>query len=171
MTWCRHLWIVGHAADDDLIRTVDYWKSKGLSIDFFPYRLYSLNSRSYLEFFSKPYDAHPNPALRKGVLFDTNGSRDYEPTGYGCLRDMLNQQRIPAYGTRKEAVHCFQPGDLVFYSHVGKGVVGAARITGPHMHQVPHPYYGDEWYWYVELLTPVPTTFTVNPSNPVQRRQ
>jgi hypothetical protein len=158
----QHLWVVGSAAADHLIRSVDYWKSKGLSIDFFPYRVYQFDGKAYIEFFAKPYDQHINPALRKGVLFDTNKSWDYEKEvgGYGCLRDMLTKKRISAYGERKEAVLCLEKEDYVFYSHVGKGIVGAAKVKGRNVQKIRHPKYMDEWFWDVDILTPIPSDFT-----------
>jgi hypothetical protein len=82
------LWVVGSAAADQLIRGVSYWKSKGLSIDFFPYRIYQLDGRSYFEFFAKPYDRHVNPASLKGVLFNTNRRYDWLEGGYGARIDI-----------------------------------------------------------------------------------
>jgi len=157
----QHLWVVGSAAADHLVRSVDYWKSKGLSIDFFPYRIYQLGGKAYFEFFAKPYDRHLNPGLQKGVLFDTNRSWDFlrKDGGYGCLRDMLAKRRVAAYGDRKEAVLCFRKGDFVFFSHSGRGIVGAAKVIGRSVQKVPHPEYAEEWYWDVDLLTPVPADF------------
>ncbi len=162
----QHLWVVASAAADNLIRAVGYWKSKGLSIDFFPYRIYKLDAKPYFEFFAKPYDRHLNPAFAKGVLFDTNRTWDYLPDGkgYGCLRDMLTKRRVAAYGDRKEAVLCFQPGDYAFYSHPGFGIVGAAKITGRKFQKASHPEYVEEWYWDVDLLTPLPEDFARIPA-------
>ena len=56
----QRLIVVGSAASEDLIRNVDYWKSKGLLLDFIPYRVYALKNgeteEHYFEFFSIPYD-------------------------------------------------------------------------------------------------------------------
>lgn len=161
----QHLWVVGSAAADPLIRSVDYWKSKGLSIDFFPYRVYQLGGKAYLEFFAKPYDQHLNPADRKGVLFDTNSTYDYEGRyGHGCLREMLEKRRVAAYGTSGYAVLCFQKNDYVFYSHVGTGIVGAATVIGHSVKKIKNPRTVDEWFLDVELLTPIPTDFTTIPA-------
>ena len=162
----QHLVVVGSAADDHLIRAVDYWRSKGVSIDFFPYRVYQLDGKSYFEFFAKPYDRHFNPAYLKGVLFDTNRTWDYldDKGGYGCLRDMVTQRRVSAYGDRKEAVSCFRTGDYVFYSHPGCGIVGAAKVKGLNLKKTSHSQYEEEWYWDVDLLTPVPEDFTRIPA-------
>lgn len=162
----QQLIIIGNAANDDLIHAVDYWKRRGLSVDFLPYRIYTISGQDYFEFFALPYDSHLNPASIKGVLFDTNLSYDYlsQEGGYGCLRDMLTKKRVSAYGDRKEAVWCFQPGDYVFYSHVGWGVVGAAKVKGRNIKKVGHDEYDEEWYWDVDLLTPIPPDFSKIPA-------
>ncbi len=162
----QHFLIVGNSANDTLINAVDYWKQRGLSVDFLPYRIYTIGEQNYFEFFALPYDRHINPALLKGVLFDTNRSWDFLKAqgGYGCLQEMMSKSRVSAYGDRKEAVCCFSPGDFVFYSHVGHGIVGAAKIKGKSINKVNHDEYDDEWFWNVELLTPVPIDFTKIPA-------
>jgi hypothetical protein len=157
----QHLWVVGSAAADQLIRSVDFWKLKGLSIDFLPYRIYQLGGKTYFEFFAKPYDRHVNPASRKGVFFNTNRAYDYRDSG--CLQDMLAKRRVAAYGDRKEAVLCLQTGDYVFYSHNGTGIVGAAIVKGHSVHKAANEEYGEEWFWNVELITPAPTDFSSLP--------
>jgi len=152
----QHLWVIGSAADIMLMQIIDYWKSKGLSIDFFPYRIYHINNKSYLEFFAKPYDYHLNPAERKGVLFDTNGRFDHGD-GYECFREMINTSKVSAYGSRKEAVLCLNTNDYVFYSQIGNGIVGAAKVKGRKEKTRTHPDHGDEWYWDVEFLTSKPS--------------
>ena len=162
----QHFVIIGNAANDALISAVDYWKQRGLSVDFLPYRVYAIGEQRYFEFFALPYDRHLNPASLKGVLFDTNRSWDFLKAqgGYGCLKDMMIKGRVSAYGDRKEAVWCFAPGDLVFYSHVGYGIVGAAKVKGKKIQKVAHDEYEEEWFWDVELLTPVPKDFTKIPA-------
>ena len=152
----QHLWVVGSAADTMLMQRIDYWKSKGISLDFFPYRIYNINNKAYLEFFAKPYDYHLNPAERKGVLFDTNGSYDHGD-GYECFREMAKESRISAYGDRRDAVRCLNQNDYVFYSQVGKGVVCAAKVKGRNFKKAVHPDHEHEWYWDVELLTDLPS--------------
>ena len=50
---CRqHLYIVGSAANEALIRAIDYWKTQGLSVEFLPYRIYEIQDQRYFEFFS-----------------------------------------------------------------------------------------------------------------------
>ena len=145
----QHMLVVGSAADVDLVRAVDFWKRKGISIDFLPYRLYAIDNSLYFEFFAKPYDVHVNPSEGKGVLFDTNVT--YAPAS---LQSMIEKRRISAYGDRKDAVRSLNKGDTVFYSHKGYGLVAAARVVGKNVKRDQ-----DELYWDVEFQTPVPTRF------------
>lgn len=143
----QHLYVIGSAASDALIQAVDYWKKQGLSVEFVPYRVYSIGGKNYFEFFSVPYDIHPNPADRKGVLFDTNASYDED-----AIWAMMEKRRVAAYGDQMHVVTYLSRGDLVFYVHRGLGVIAGARIVG---NQVKTD--GDEeMYWDVQFLTPVP---------------
>lgn len=150
----QHMYVIGSAADARLRDGVDYWRQKGLSIDFIPYRLYRVGDELFFEFFSKPYDTHANPAHMKGVLFDT--CRSYFPH---ALKWMVEKRRISAYGDRKEAVYSLSPSDIVFYSHRWQGLVAAARITGRAVKQDRTPDGYDELFWDVEFLTDVPSDF------------
>mgnify|MGYP006282134849 CR=1 FL=1 len=149
----QHMWVVGSAANNSLIRGVNFWKKKGLSIDFLPYRIYKISGELYFEFFSKPYDVHVNPKNKKGIIFDTNKSYDKEGE-ISSLESMITQKRISSYGSRKDAVKSLNRGDLVFYYHKGKGIVAAAEVTGRRINKEP-----GEWYWDVEFLTRVPKDF------------
>ena len=68
--------IIGSSMDHKLAKTVDYWKSKGISIDFIPYRLFEIQGEYYLEYFAKPYDYVLNVGNVRGILFDTNLTYD-----------------------------------------------------------------------------------------------
>jgi hypothetical protein len=119
----QQLRIVGSAGDDDLIRNIDYWKSKGLPISFVPYRVYKISRDYYFELFSLPYDQHSNPGLKKGVLFDTNLSYDADSIWYMCDRN-----RVAAFGSIKGIVHSLNKGDIVFLYHKGRGIIAAGEV-------------------------------------------
>ena len=119
----QHLIIVGSASDDDLIRNVDYWKSRGILISFIPYRVYEIKDECYFEFFSLPYDKHSNPAQAKGVIFDTNFSYDANSIWYMC-----EGNRVAAFGDIKGIVHSFNKGDIAFLYHKGQGIVAAGEV-------------------------------------------
>lgn len=142
----QQLIVVGNAADDSLINAVDYWKRQGISVEFLPYRVYKIGKEYYFEFFALPYDKHPNPATIKGVLFDTNWSYDED-----AIWEMMEHNRVAAYGDIKYAVEHLNPKDIVFFSQKWKGIVAAGEVTSP-VRKIGN----DEQYRDIKFLTPVP---------------
>ena len=140
------LYVVGSAANEDLISAIDYWKKQGLAVEFLPYRVYKIGKERYFEFFSLPYDRHRNPGAVKGVLFDTNRSYDEN-----SIWEMMEKSRVAAYGKVKHVVEYLSKGDIVFFSHKWRGIVGAAEVTGSVKSEEPEEKYRD-----VRFLTPVP---------------
>ena len=119
----QHLMIVGSAGDVELVRNVDFWKSKGIPISFTPYRIYKVAGDHYFEFFSLPYDQHSNPTDIKGVIFDTNLNFDEDGIWYMC-----ENRRVAAFGRVKGIVHSFNHNDFVFLYHPGHGIVAAGKV-------------------------------------------
>jgi hypothetical protein len=143
----QHLVIVGSAGDDELIRNIDYWKMKGISLSFIPYRVYKISGEHYFEFFSLPYDQHSNPGLAKGVIFDTNSSWNEESIWYMC-----EGNRVAAFGSIKGIVHSFNKADIVFLYHKGKGIIAAGEVKG----EVKEDVSADAMYCDLKWLTPTP---------------
>lgn len=143
----QHLIIVGSAGDAELIRNVDYWKSKGILISFIPYRVYHLAGEYYFEFFSLPYDQHSNPGQAKGVIFDTNLSYDEDGIWYMCQGN-----RVAAFGSIQGIVYSFSKGDTVFLYHKGHGIVAAGEVKS----DVKVDADADAMYRDLKWLTPVP---------------
>jgi len=143
----QHLVVIGSAADDNLINSVDYWKQQGVSIEFSPYRVYEIGKEKYFEFFALPYDKHKNPGDAKGVLFDTNRSYDDNSIWY-----MMENSCVAAFGDAKRFVKHVYPGDIVFFSHKWAGIVAAAKVKNGDI-KAPDK---DTLYRDVEFLTPIP---------------
>jgi len=143
----QHIIIVGSAGDKELVRNVDYWRSKGISIAFIPYRIYEINAEHYFEFFSVPYDQHSNPGVRKGVIFDTNLSYIENSIWYMC-----EKSRVAAFGDIKSIVHSFRKGDVAFLYHKGHGIVAAGEVRA----EAQPDESADAEYCTVKWLTPVP---------------
>ena len=143
----QHLIIIGSAADDYLIDSVNYWKKNNININFLPYRLYEINDETYFEFFALPYDIHINPSDSKGVLFDTNRSYDEDSIWY-----MIENSRVAAFGDAMRFVEYLNPGDIVFFSHKYTGIVAAGKVKrGGVKKDGPDTLYQD-----IEFLTKVP---------------
>lgn len=119
----QHLMVVGGAGSDDLVRNIDYWKSKGIAIDFVPYRIYEIGGEHYFEFFSPPYDSHSNPAHKKGVIFDTCRTYSDDSIWYMCEND-----RVAAFGGQSHVVNYLNKNDIVFLYHTNEGIIAAGRV-------------------------------------------
>lgn len=89
----------------------------------------------------------------RGVIFDTNCGDDVS-----LLEAMVEKRRISARGGQRAALLGIGKGDIVFYAFVGLGLIAAAKVTGDRVEEE-----GDESYWSVEFLTPVPTDFDMLP--------
>ncbi len=148
----QSLWVIANAADEELIGSVEFWRTTGLKIDFIPYRLYKFEAETYFEFFSKPHDRHSNPDDRKGVLFNTN--RSYEKKEFDTLKWMIEKRRVSAFGSSKEFVRRLGIRDTVFYYHNGLGVVAAAEVIS-----VPKQDGEEELHCDVKFLTTPPSQF------------
>lgn len=146
----QRLTVIGSAADDSLISAVDYWRTRGVNIDFLPYRIYELAGEHYFEFFALPYDRHRNPADKKGILFDTNRSYNEESIWY-----MMEGSRVAAFGDAKRFVERINDGDIVFFSHRWEGVVAAARVQRGQIRE-DRVDGTDTLYRTVKFITPIP---------------
>lgn len=120
----QHLYVVGNAANESLVKSLTYWKSKGISAEFIPYRIYKIGEELYFEFFSKPNDIHINPSQIKGVILDTNRTYNEE-----CIWDMLENKRAAAYGGQSYFADYIKKHDYVFLSHKNYGIVAAGVAT------------------------------------------
>lgn len=143
----QQLIIVGSAGDAELIRNVEYWRTRGIAIDFIPYRVYEIAGEHYFEFFSLPYDQHSNPGRAKGVIFDTNLSYDKDSIWYMC-----EGNRVAAFGSIKGIMHSFNKGDIAFLYHKGQGIVAAGEVKS----DVRSDDNEDALYCDLKWLTPRP---------------
>lgn len=129
-----------------MIESVEYWKEKGLEIDFLPYRFYKIGDELYFEFFDKSYDYHVNPKDAKTIIFDTNKS--YDPD---AIWDMFDKDKISTYGSSTRYIEYFNKGDYALYYHKGYGVVGAGIVSSSMSCTDTN---NNELYRTVNLLTP-----------------
>ncbi len=143
----QHLYVVGSAANDVLAKSLSYWKSKGLSVEFIPYRIYKIADQLYFEFFSKPHDIHRNPKQIKGIILDTNTT--YNPE---CVWEMLQYKRAAAYGEQAHIVDYINKDDYIFLSHRYCGIIAAGIVTSKSKEEDEEEKYVD-----VKWLTKVPS--------------
>ncbi|MDO9581178.1 MAG: hypothetical protein Q7J06_11560 [Bacteroidales bacterium] len=146
----QHLYVVGSGANETLARSLNYWHTKGLSVEFIPYRIYKIHDQLYFEFFSKPHDIHRNPNDIKGLILDTN--RTYNED---CVWEMLDKNRAAAYGDQKYFADYFSKNDFVFLSHKHYGIIAGGQVISTSKADGPHERYVD-----VKWITKKPTIET-----------
>lgn len=120
----QHLYVVGSAANETLAKSLTYWKSKGLSVEFMPYRIYKIGSDFFFEFFAKPHDIHRNPKQIKGVILDTN--RTYDEDG---IWHMLENRRASLWGDAQNFIYSLNKNDYIFLSHKYMGIISAGQVV------------------------------------------
>lgn len=148
----QYLYVVGSAANEALARSLGYWKSKGLSVEFIPYRIYRIGEELYFEFFAKPHDIHINPDQHKGVIIDTNRTYNEE-----CVWDMLARKRASVYGGQAYFSHYLKKGDVVFLSHKHHGIIAAGEVLTNAKEEYNERLAEDEGFVNVKWLTRIPT--------------
>ncbi|MCS4504304.1 EVE domain-containing protein [Arhodomonas aquaeolei] len=131
-------------------QAVKYWRSKGVDIRPWIYRVYSLDGQMYLDInaFGRaddPYEDKPT----QYHLINTNYSNDPVSHDY-----MLDQRRAAAfYGDWKYKIDNIEPNDRVFLYRSGEGIVafGVCKSSNPGVKNPPHgPEDTDEEH-FVEL--------------------
>lgn len=147
----QHLYVVGSAANESLAKSLTFWKSKGLSVEFMPYRIYKINTEFYFEFFAKPYDIHINPNQQKGVILDTNRTYNEE-----CVWDMLKKKRASAYGGQAYFANYLKKGDTVFLSHKHHGIIAAGEVLTNAKREYNNDIDDEEGFVNVKWLTETP---------------
>lgn len=141
----QHLYVVGSAANEVLAKSLSYWKTKGLSVEFIPYRIYKIADQLYFEFFSKPHDIHLNPKQIKGVILDTN--RTYDENG---IWHMLENNRASIWGDAQNFIYSVNKNDYVFLSHRYVGIIAVGQVISNQKIDE------DEGYVNVKWLTKIP---------------
>jgi hypothetical protein len=147
----QHLYVVGSAANEPLAKSLTYWKSKGISVEFIPYRIYKIDDQLYFEFFSKPNDIHINPNNLKGVILDTNKTWNER-----CIWDMLLKKRAAAYGGQVYFAYYLYKRDIVFLSHRGLGIIAAGEVISTVKEEYNEDIEEEEGYVDVKWLTKLP---------------
>lgn len=147
----QHLYVVGNTANETLVKSITYWKSKGLSVEYFPYRVYELGGELYFEFFAKPNDIHINPGHQKGVILDTNRSYNED-----SVWDMLKKKHASAYGGQAYFASYLRKGDIVFLSHKNHGLIAAGEVLSSAKNEYNEDLDDEEGFVNVKWLTNLP---------------
>ena len=117
--------VVTNGIDVETLRSIKYWKNKGLPIEPLSYKLFRIEDKFLLDF--NPYSGQKDEyeiAETSNHIVNTNIS--YRPKVY---LDMINNSKASAYGSRKHAIDSIQKNDRVFLYHTGVGICAVGRVT------------------------------------------
>ena len=117
--------VVTNGIDVGTLRSIKYWRDKGLPIESLVYKLYKIGDIFLLDF--NPYSGQKDEydiAETNNHIVNTNVT--YRPKVY---LDMLNNNKASAYGSRKHAIDSIQKHDRVFLYHTGIGICAVGRVT------------------------------------------
>lgn len=142
--------VVTNGLDEKTRKAVKYWRSKGLDIRPWVYRVYRLQNEVYLDI--NAFGQEDDPYEDRTVLYhliNTNYGNDPIAHDY-----MLEQHRAAAfYGKWKHKIDNIEKGDWVLLYQSGVGVVAAGQCQSEHAHITAPPHgpddHGEEHY--VEL--------------------
>lgn len=136
--------VVTNGLDRATYDAIEYWKSYGLPIDALVYRLYreEPSGRVLIDF--DPYGPEPSSPESLGEgLFVVNTNWTYDSEAY---RDMLQNNKAAAYGSRKWGVTAIRRGCVVCLYHVNVGVVAIGKASDDYHRTIYDGVPDDEFY-------------------------
>lgn len=116
--------VVTNGIDVGTLRSIKYWRDKGLPIEPLIYKLYRVESKFLLDF--NPYSGQKDEyeiAETRNHIVNTNVT--HQPKAYS---DMLDNNKASAYGSRKHAIDSVQKNDRVFLYHTRVGICAVGRV-------------------------------------------
>ena len=117
--------VVTNGIDIGTLRSIIYWKEKGLPIEPLIYHIYKVGNKYLLDFnpFGGQKEEYEIVETRNHIV-NTNVTHRSE-----VYLDMLNENKASAYGNRKSAVDSILKRDRVFLYHTGVGICAVGRAT------------------------------------------
>lgn len=117
--------VVTNGIDVGTLRSIKYWKDKGLPIEPLIYKLYRVGNTFLLDF--DPYSGREDEyGMTETSNHIVNTNVTHAPKAY---LDMIRENKASAYGSRKHAIDSIQKNDRVFLYHTGVGICAVGRVT------------------------------------------
>lgn len=113
--------IISHSSSIETYNVASYWREKGIDIQEYFYRFYQIGGNMYFELSNELF----NPADNKASCW-VNTNVKY---GEYCYLDMVKQQKVATYGTRKDLIGKWLSKAIVFLYHNEYGIIAAGRGT------------------------------------------
>jgi hypothetical protein len=117
--------VVTNGVDVETLRSIKYWKEKQLPIEPLIYRLYKVEDTFVLDF--APYSGRKDEyEIAETTSHVVNTCVAHRPKAY---IDMLDNNKVSAYGGRKDAINAIKKNDKVFLYHNGVGICAVGTVT------------------------------------------
>lgn len=137
--------VVTAGIDTSTLDAVEYWQEKKMPIVALTYHVYKQDNQFLLEFHSFSPTADDYAVVLSGYYFINSNSR-YDPNGW---QQMIQKNRVSAFGGRKNTVNAINRGDRVFLYHSGLGVIASGKADSG-VKKAAYSGVGDEEH-YVEV--------------------
>lgn len=117
--------VVTNGIDVETLRSIKYWREKGLPIEPLIYQLYRVKDTFLLDF--TPYSGQRDEyEIAETTSHIVNTDAAYRPEAY---IDMLRNNKVAAYGGRKHAIDSISKNDKVFLYHSKVGICAVGTVT------------------------------------------
>jgi hypothetical protein len=121
----QHFVVITNGIDFGTLNAVRYWKEKGLKIDCLPFRVYQLHDKFFLDFDSfNPQNEVIITEYSDVYVVNTNWT--WSDKNY---KEMLEQEKAAAYGSRRHGIKKIKKGDEVFLYHSGVGIIAYGKAS------------------------------------------
>jgi uncharacterized Ntn-hydrolase superfamily protein len=135
--------VITNGTDLDTRNAIKYWQDKGLLIDSIIYGVYEIGGQYIFEF--NPYNPEGEVIIEEeeGRNYIVNTNLTWSKTDY---RDMLDNQKAAAYGSRRHGIKNLKKGDAVFLYHRGVGVIAYGKVLGQYKSKYREDKNEEEYY-------------------------
>lgn len=117
--------VVTNGIDVETLRSIKYWREKGLPIEPLVYRVYRVKDTFLLDF--TPYSGQNDEyEIAETTSHIVNTCVSHRPR---VFLDMLDKNKVSAYGGRKHAIDSIRKNDKVFLYHTGVGICAVGTVT------------------------------------------
>jgi len=138
----QHFVVITNGIELDTRNAIKYWQDKGLLIDSIIYWVYEIGGQYTFEF--DRYNPEREVIIEEeGRNYIVNTNLTWSKTDY---RDMLDNHKAAAYGSRRHGIKNLKKGDTVFLYHKGVGVIAYGKVAGKYKSKYREDKNLEEYY-------------------------
>jgi len=117
--------VVTAGIDSSTLDAIEYWHEKKMPISALTYHVYKNGDEYLLEFHSFSPTPDDYAVVLSGHYFINSNVR-YDANAW---KHMVDNNRVSAFGGKKNTIERLQRGDKVFLYHKGTGVIGTGQVN------------------------------------------